>query len=89
MKKSLEAAVESYDALLDANVAPEVARMVLPQSMYTEFIETGSLAAYARLCALRLDPSAQKEIREYADAVSELLKDKFPVSWAALMADTC
>ena len=87
MKKSLEAAVESYNALLDSNVAPEVARMVLPQSMYTEFIETGSLAAYARLCALRLDPTAQKEIQQYAEAVSELLKDKFPVSWAALMAD--
>lgn len=89
MKKSLELAVESYNGLLEANVAPEVARMVLPQSMYTEFIETGSLAAYARLCALRLDPTAQKEIQQYAEAVSDLLKDKFPVSWAALMADVC
>jgi thymidylate synthase (FAD) len=89
MKKSLLVAVESYNGLLEANVAPEVARMVLPQSMYTEFIETGSLAAYARLCALRLDPTAQKEIQQYAEAVSELLKDKFPVSWAALMADVC
>ena len=89
MKKSLLVAVESYNGLLEANVAPEVARMVLPQSMYTEFIETGSLAAYARLCALRLDPTAQKEIQQYAEAVSELLKDKFPVSWAALMADGC
>lgn len=89
MKKSLEVAVESYNSLLEANVAPEVARMVLPQSMYTEFIETGSLAAYARLCQLRLDPTAQKEIQLYAEAVSELLKDKFPVSWAALMADVC
>lgn len=89
MKKSLLVAVESYNGLLEANVAPEVARMVLPQSMYTEFIETGSLAAYARLCALRLDPTAQKEIQQYAEAVSELLKDKFPVSWAALMTDSC
>lgn len=87
MRLSLYAAVSTYHALLEDNVAPEVARMVLPQSMYTEFIETGSLAAYARLCALRLDPTAQKEIREYADAVSKLLEDKFPVSWAALMAD--
>lgn len=87
MKQSLLIAVESYNGLLEANVAPEVARMVLPQSMYTEFIETGSLAAYARLCALRLDPTAQKEIQQYAEAVSELLKDKFPVSWAALMVD--
>jgi thymidylate synthase (FAD) len=79
--------VEAYEALLEAKVAPEVARMVLPQSMYTEFIETGSLAAYARLCKLRLDPHAQREIQEYAEAVSKLMADAFPVSWAALMAD--
>lgn len=85
MEVALHSAVESYNALLEANVAPEVARMVLPQSMYTEFIETGSLAAYARLCALRLDPTAQFEIRLYAQAVSELLKEAFPVSWAALV----
>ena len=88
MKKSLDVAVESYTALLESNVAPEVARMVLPQSMYTEFIETGSLAAYARLCSLRLDPTAQKEIQQYAEAVSTLLKERFPVSWAALMKET-
>jgi thymidylate synthase (FAD) len=77
-------AKETYESLLTMGVAPEVARTVLPQGMYTEFIETGSLAAYARLCGLRLDPSAQAEIREYADAVRTLLLEKFPVSWAAL-----
>lgn len=79
------AAMDTYKTLLSNGVAPEVARMVLPQSMYTEFIETGSLAAYARLCALRLDPTAQKEIRDYATAVDTLLRDAFPVSWPALM----
>jgi thymidylate synthase (FAD) len=78
-------AMSEYKSLLEIGVAPEVARMVLPQSMYTEFIETGSLAAYARLCALRLDPTAQKEIRDYATAVDTLLRDAFPVSWPALM----
>ena len=77
-------ALYAYKALLDLNVAPEVARIILPQSMYTEFIETASIAAYARLCSLRLDPQAQKEIREYAAEVSVLLEEKFPVSWAAL-----
>ena len=77
-------AEETYEQLLQMKVAPEVARTVLPQGMYTEFIETGSLAAYARLCGLRLDPSAQWEIRQYAAAVSELISAKFPVSWAAL-----
>jgi thymidylate synthase (FAD) len=78
-------AIKTYNDLLQKNVAPEVARMILPQSMYTEFIETGSLAAYARLCALRLDPTAQKEIRDYATTVDTLLRTRFPVSWAALV----
>lgn len=81
-----EGAIAFYEELLAARVAPEVARGVLPQSMYTEFIETGSLSAYARLCGLRCDPSAQAEIQSYARAVSELLAPAFPVSWAALSA---
>jgi len=76
--------VELYEQLLEGGVAPEIARGILPQSMYTEFIETGSLYAYARLCRLRLDPQAQAEIREYAECVSALLQKRFPVSWAAL-----
>jgi thymidylate synthase (FAD) len=83
--RAVQVSMEAYESLLAANVAPEMARSVLPQSMYTEFIETGSLAAYARLCGLRLDPSAQVEIQTYANAIHELMKDKFPVSWAALM----
>jgi thymidylate synthase (FAD) len=79
-----QSAMDCYKDLLFLKVAPEVARMVLPQSMYTEFVETGSLAAYARLCNLRLDPTAQKEIREYATAVDCLLRERFPVSWVAL-----
>ncbi len=75
-----------YKKLLADGVAPELARTVLPQSMYTEFIETGSLAAYARICGLRLDPTAQKEIRDYAAIVSRLLEEAFPVSWKALSA---
>jgi thymidylate synthase (FAD) len=79
-----ERAEETYEELLQMGVAPEVARTVLPQGMYTELIETGSLAAYARLCALRLDPAAQWEIRQFAEAVSRLIAERFPVSWAAL-----
>jgi len=79
--------VETYNKLLDAKVAPEVARMVLPQSMYTEFIETASLFAYARLCKLRLGADAQVEIRLYAQVLSSLLEKAFPVSWVALCQD--
>lgn len=77
-------AVTSYKIMLQNNIPPEQARMVLPQNMMTEFIETGSIAAYARLCHLRLGPDAQKEIRTVAGQVAEQLKSKFPVSWAAL-----
>ncbi len=78
------ATVEFYQSLLAKGVAPEIARGVLPQSMYTEFIETGSLAAYARIWALRTDPTAQREIQTYARMMGDLLKDRFPVSWGAL-----
>jgi thymidylate synthase (FAD) len=81
-------AVDLYESLLEAQIAPEVARCVLPQSMYTEFIETGSLAAYARLCGLRLGPDAQKEIREYATGLSVLLAPRFPISWPVLSCKT-
>ena len=84
--KATEFAVKTYEELLETGVAPEVARTVLPQSMYTEFIETGSLFAYARLCALRLDPGAQVEIRRYATLIDKALSSSFPDSWSALRA---
>jgi len=73
-----------YQELIDSGVAPEMARMVLPQSMYTEFYETASLAAYARLIHLRSDPHAQQEIQLYANAVSELITKVAPVSVEAI-----
>jgi thymidylate synthase (FAD) len=82
--RSQKVALETYDTLLALGVAPEIARVVLPVSMYTEFIETGSLAAYARLANLRLSPDAQVEIRRYATAVSDIIAPHFPASWAAL-----
>ena len=87
LANQINQAMQVYQKLLDSGVAPEVARAVLPQSMYTEFIETGSLAAYARLCHLRLGSDAQKEIRDYAQAVSEYLGKAFPASWAALKGE--
>ncbi len=85
IQKSHDEAIANYEALMEMNVAPEMARMALPQSMYTEFIETGSLYAYARLCKLRLDPHAQREIQEYAKAIDSFLRERFPVSWEALI----
>jgi thymidylate synthase (FAD) len=85
IQKSHDDAIANYEALMELNVAPEMARMALPQSMYTEFIETSSLYGYARLCKLRLDPHAQREIQEYAKAIDIILREKFPVSWEALI----
>jgi thymidylate synthase (FAD) len=79
--------VALYTDLIDQGVAPEVARTILPQSMYTEFIETGSLAAYARLYTLRTSPYAQREIQTYAHAIGDIIAAKFPVSWAALTSE--
>lgn len=78
--------IKLYEQLLEQGIAPEIARTVLPQSMYTEFIETGSLAAYARLYKLRTTPEAQREIQEYAKLIGELLSSKFPFSWNALIS---
>jgi thymidylate synthase (FAD) len=79
--------LETYKYLLGHGVCPEQARAVLPQSMLTEFIETGSLAAYARLYNLRTHPSAQKEIQELAEQIGFLLAEKFPISWRALTSE--
>ena len=74
----------TYNELLEAGVAPEQARFVLPQAMYTEWYWTGSLAAYARFYKQRIDPHAQWEIRQYAEAVGKLIQPLFPFSWKEL-----
>jgi thymidylate synthase (FAD) len=84
MKEQTDVAIKTYDELLKRGVAPEIARGVLPQSMYTEVYESSSLSGYARICNLRLDPTAQKEIRDYATAIDALMREAFPISWEAL-----
>ncbi len=88
LRASCESAYETYATLLSNRVPPEQARMVLPQNMMTEFIETGSLAAYARLVNLRKTEDAQKEIRDVAEEVSSLLWVAFPHSWPVLVHET-
>ena len=86
MKLHAQSCLDMYTSLLNQNVAPEIARSVLPMGLYTEFIETSSLAGYARLWKLRTGEGAQKEIQDYARAVESLLTPHFPVSWKALTA---
>jgi len=86
-EKAIQIAATMYEALLSCGVAPEQARAVLPQAMMTEFVETGSLAGYARIYKLRTDEHAQSEVRVYAREVGEIMKQIAPVSWAALTED--
>jgi thymidylate synthase (FAD) len=79
-----EQALETYNELLRLGVAPEQARMVLPQSMYTSYYVTGSLAAFARAYSLRSDPHSQLEIQELAKQWYTIIEPLFPFSWAAL-----
>jgi thymidylate synthase (FAD) len=88
LRSSCEDSVATYTKLLEEGVPPEQARMILPQTMMTEFIETGSLAAYARLVNLRKTEDAQKEIRDVAHEVSTLLHSAFPHSWGVLIGET-
>ena len=80
-----EKAAQLYTELLSKGVAPEQARMLLPQSMYTEWYWTGSLFAFARICKLRISDDAQKETKEIAEKISKLIKEIFPISWKHLI----
>ena len=75
---------ETYERLLDYGVAPELARSVLPTATFTQWYWTGSLAAWARLCELRISDHAQAETRMVAQQVSDALVDLFPISWREL-----
>lgn len=78
-------AVKAYSRMIEGGVAPEMARMILPQNMMTEWIWSGSLAAWGRVCKLRLDPHAQKETEEVAVHIDRHMANLFPVSWKELM----
>jgi thymidylate synthase (FAD) len=70
--------------MLDLNIAPEMARMVLPQSMYTEWYWSGSLMAFARVCNLRCKPDTQLETQMVANQIDKIGEELFPYSWEAL-----
>jgi len=76
---------ELYHAMIDMEVCAEQARMILPQNMYTEWIWSGSLFAFARVCKLRLKKDTQYETRYIANLISDLAKIHFPHSWEVLV----
>ena len=77
-------AVNDYQRLLREGVCPEQARMVLPQSMMTEWYWSGSLDAWSDMCLLRCASDTQVETQEVANQISLKMHELFPVSWMAL-----
>lgn len=77
--------LDQYQCLLNAGVCAEQARMVLPQNTMTEWIWSGTLLAFIRVCKLRLDKHAQKETRDVAELIGNNVKTHFPVSWESYM----
>jgi thymidylate synthase (FAD) len=78
-------ALTAYQVLLEAGVAPEQSRMVLPQSTMTEWWWSGSLDAFADMCNLRRKEDTQYETRLVANSISMDMKRLFPISWGALV----
>jgi thymidylate synthase (FAD) len=76
--------LETYKTLVRNGVAPEQARMVLPQSTMTEWYWSGSLDAFADMCNLRCTGDTQYETRLVANQICDSMKKLFPVSWFAL-----
>ena len=77
-------AMRTYKLLLGAGVAPEQARMVLPQSTMTEWWWSGSLDAFADMCNLRCTGDTQLETRLVANDICDKMREIFPISWLAL-----
>ena len=84
METTMESCLILYNSLLQKGVAPEQARMVLPQSMMTEWYWSGTLYAFARVCNLRCKPDTQKETQDVANEIDRLTKEAFPRSWKYL-----
>ena len=84
VQQATDLAFDSYKMMLRLGASKEQARMVLPLSLYTEVIWTGSLQAMHNFVKLRDHEHAQEEIRLYAKAISSACETKFPHSWEAL-----
>lgn len=83
--RSVSEALKDYEYLIEGGVCAEQARMVLPQNTMTEWIWTGTLYAWARMCQLRMDSHTQKETQLVAQKIHESMWELFPTSWEFLM----
>lgn len=82
---SVELCRSLYESMLESGVAPEQARMVLPQSMLTEWIWSGNILAFAHVYKERIAEGAQLEAQDFAKKLDEVIRPKFPVAWSALV----
>ena len=87
-KDNVDKCIAAYDEMIESGIAPEQARFILPQGVYTEWWWTGSLSAYARVYNQRIEPHAQWEVREYAKAIGKIIEDLFPEAWTCLTERT-
>ncbi len=86
MREVYEQAFATYERLVEAGVAREVARSVLPVGAYTEFYWTVNARSLMNFVSLRASETAQREIRRYAEAVEHFLEQQMPVTYAAFVA---
>ena len=85
IEDALELVHKAYLEAINKGMAPEQARMILPQNMHTEWIWSGTLGAYADMLKLRLDPHAQYESRLVAEKLKEQIEPLYPISLKALL----
>ena len=86
LREVYEHAFETYERLVEAGVARELARSAMPVGAYTEFFWTVNARALMNFVSLRAADTAQREIRRYADAVEQFFAAKMPVTHAAFVA---
>lgn len=79
--------IQLYMEMLEDGVAPEQARLVLPQGVHVNWIWTGNIFAFANFVKKRRGPDAQAEIQELARMVDKAIEPLFPVSWKALVEE--
>lgn len=83
LKSDRDTAYAHYESFLQDNVARELARIVLPLSLYSEFYWQMNLHNLLHFLRLRMDPHAQKEIRDYANQVAVCAQAVAPIAWEA------
>ena len=75
---------EAYQGLIEAGVAKECARMILPECTQTTLTFNGSLRSWLSFLNVRCDHHAQKEIQELATLVGEILEQEMPKVFSSI-----